>query len=320
MKLSKKLMAGFTALLLSSSVFALDWSGITTDELYNEYTGKINSGLNDFAEQLAIAVPQAATQQNVWADAYIGKLFPSFPCHLGGGFNVGLTHIDTSGLAKAASVLNIDGIEDSYFLPVFTADIRLGGILLPFDFGLTVMKTGTISTDKIGGCDLGVDFLTIGADFRYAVIDGGLVMPKLSVGAGYFYNQGKFTADSSYANTSIEYKVQTLYASVQLSKKFLFITPFVGLRGLVSNCENSWDWEITNDTAVDALEYLSKSNNAEGKVETDSFDFNAIQPQFYFGCGVNFFVVQATASITCDLRHISDSGLWSGALSLRLVM
>lgn len=319
MKLSKKLMAGFTALLLSSSVFALDWSGIT-DELYNEYTGKINSGLNDFAEQLAIAVPQAATQQNVWADAYIGKLFPAIPCHLGGGFNVGLTHIDTSGLAKAASVLNIDGIEDSYFLPVFTADIRLGGILFPFDFGLTVMKTGTISTDKIGGCDLGVDFLTIGADFRYAVIDGGLIMPKLSVGAGYFYNQGKFTADSSYANTSIEYKVQTLYASVQLSKKFLFITPFVGLRGLVSNCENSWDWEITNDAAVTALTALSKSNKSEGKVETDSFDFNAIQPQFYFGCGINFFVVQTTASITCDLRHISDSGLWSGALSLRLVM
>lgn len=318
------LTAAFAA--LSASVFAGSWlDSITADSVgeFNKRADEISGGFDDFAEQLAISVPQAATQQNVWADAYIGQLI-SIPPHLGGGVNVGLTHIDTSGLKNAIDALGLADIDikDSYYFPVFTADLRIGGVLLPFDFDIAVMKTGKMSTSGFGA-DLSVDLLTVGMDVRYALFKGGLVMPKISVGAGYFYNQGTFGVSSDYADANIDYKVHTMYAQAQISKTFLFITPFVGLRGLVSKCDNSWDWAFSGkyvgeiENINNSLENKAKLRDS-GSYKTDSFDFNAIQPQIFAGVGVNFFVLDFTLSVTADLRHIADSGLWSGAASLRL--
>ncbi len=321
MKMIKKAVVFAAAVFMASSVFAvkIDWSSIAAiSEEFDAKVKTVNEGMDDFAKQLSVAVPQAATQQNVWADAYIGKAFPSVPPHVGGGFNLGLTHIDTTGIASAAKALNIDNVENSYYFPTFTADIRIGGILLPFDFDIAVMKTGKISTDKIPGANLDVDFLTVGADFRYAVIDGGLVMPKLSVGMGYFYNQGSFGCDSNYAKANVDYKIHTMYAQVQLSKQILMLTPFVGLRGLVSKHENDWSWDIKDQTAVEAMTLVGKPTGGAGSVKSDLFDFNAVQPQIYAGLGVSFLLLDFNLSVTADLRNMQDKGLWSGAASLRL--
>lgn len=317
MKLLKKLIAVSSFFAVSAASFAFDWTSIDALDKYNQTAATLSDGLGDFCEQLAIAVPQAATQQNVWADAYIGKLFPSVPPHFGGGFNFGLTHIDTSGLAKAAETLNIKGIEDSYYFPVFTLDLRVGGVILPFDCDVVFMKTGKIGTE-IMGADLDVDFFTVGFDARYALVEGGLILPKVSVGLGYYYNQGTFNADSSYATAEINYKVQTLSMSAQLSKSFLLFTPFVGVRGLVSKYDNDWKWVIRNNSAVTQLASVTGAKTTDsGSKSSDSFDFGAIQPQVYAGVGFNIVVLQVTASVTADLRHITDSGLWSGALSVR---
>lgn len=206
---------------------------------------------------------------------------------------------------------------------MFTADLRLGGVILPFDFDIAVIKTGTLSTSQFGA-DLSVDLFTIGMDVRYALFEGGIVMPKLSVGGGYFYNQGTFEVDSDYAEADIDYKVHTLYLQAQVSKTFLFITPFLGLRGLVSKSDNSWDWSY-NETYAGAIQTAASSAGITGLKTRDSgsytkssFDFNAIQPQIFGGVGIRFFVVDFTLSLTADLRHITDDGLWSGAASLRL--
>ena len=319
MKMIKKAVVLAAAVFMSSSVFAFNWEDfVGLPDQYKETVKTVNSGMADFSKQLAIAVPQAATQQNVWADAYIGQLFPSVPPHIGGGFNMGLTHIDTSGIAKAAKELNIKNVKDDYYYPVFTADIRFGGVLLPFDFDIAVMKTGKISTDKIPGANLDVDFFTIGADFRYALLEGGLVMPKLSVGLGYFYNQGSFGCDSSYAKANVDYKIQTMYVQAQLSKQILMFTPFVGLRGLVSKHENDWSWALKEQTAVEALTLAGMASGGSGTEKSDMFDFNAIQPQIFAGIGVSFLVLDVNLSLTADLRNIKDKGLWSGAASVRL--
>lgn len=309
--------------LLSTSAFALKIGDITEDWVknFNSQADEISNGFDDFSKQLAAAVPQAATQQNVWSDAYIGQLI-SLPPHLGGGVNIGFTHIDTSGLKQAIEALQLDDIDikSSYYFPVFTADLRIGGILLPFDFDIAVMKTGKMSTSQFGA-DLDVDLLTVGMDVRYALFKGGLIMPKISVGAGYFYNQGTFGVSSDYAKANVDYKVHTMYLQAQVSKTFLFVTPFVGLRGLVSKADNTWDWAYSGAYA-EQIENVAGTLGAKvkdnGSYKTDSFDFNAIQPQIFAGVGVNFFVLDFTLSITADLRHITDDGLWSGAASLRL--
>jgi len=330
MKLTKKIMALFAVVALGSSVFAVSFNPETYVGEYNKKYAAINDGLKDFTEQLAVAVPQAAVQQNVWADAYIGKLFPSVPPHLGGGLNFGLTHMDTSGLKKACDVLAIDGMKDSYYFPVFTGDIRLGGVLLPFDADVCFVKTGSIGTE-IMGADLDVDLLALGFDVRYALLEGGLVFPKLSVGLGYLYNQGTFKAASSYADAQVDYKVHTAYLSAQVSKSFLLFTPFVGVRAMVSKYDNSYNFTmkgkaldaITSSAAYGALTTEQKAaikTAGAGSYKSDAFDFNEFQPQIYAGIGFNFLVIQTTASVTADLRNIQDKGLWSGALSVRLKM
>ena len=318
---SMKNLACMTAVALfaAGSLFAFDSTDVASFD-----TQKISDGLDDFTQELTVAIPQAATQQNVWADAYIGKLFPSVPVHLGGGFNIGVTHLNTSGLAKAAGELGIKDIKDNYYMPVFTADLRIGGIFLPFDLDLAVMKTGKIGTKQMGA-DLDFDFLTFGADFRYAIIQGNVVLPKVSVGVGYFYNQGTFSASSDYADATVDYKTQTMYVQAQVSKKILFLTPFAGVRGLVSSSDNSWNWNITDSTALAAINAYNvlypantKKSSDSGTVKSDGLDFNQLQPQIFAGVGFDFLVLQATASVTADLRNITDYGLWSGAVSLRI--
>lgn len=318
MKIFKKTLAVFAALSLSASVFAFDWTSIGAIEEYNAQCETISNGLDDFTTQLSFAIPQAASQQNVWADAYIGKLFPSVPPHLGGGFNVGFTRIDTTGLKEAASVLNITGIEDSYYYPVFTADLRIGGLFLPFDLDVAVMKTGQLDMNAMGA-DLSVDFFTVGAEARLPIWEGNLIFPKLSLGFGYFYNQGSLKAAAGgYANTKIDYKIHTMYASAQLSKTILFLTPFVGVRGFVSKYDNDWAWEIQNSAAVNVINGVGGQTSFSKNLSSDKFDFNAIQPQLFLGCGFRFIVIDFTVSVSADLRHLSDNGLWSGAASLRV--
>ena len=322
MKMNLKMTLG--AAILAFAPFALSAYSIedafADANAYKNFADTIDDGLSDFAETLAVAIPQAATQQNVWADAYIGKSFPSVPPHFGVGANMAMTRVDTSGLSKAAEALGIDGVTDSVYYPVFTADLRVGGVLLPFDVDIAVMKSGTISTDAFGA-DLDVDFLTVGADIRYALLEGGIVWPKFSVGAGYFYNQGSFGASSDDAEVNIDYKIHTMYAQVQVSKSLLIFTPFLGLRGIVSKCENEYDWRLKGDkfdAISSAADQLGVKTSGSGKYSTDSFDFGNIQPQAFAGVGVNFLVLQATLSVSADLRNLGDRGLWSGAFSLRL--
>ena len=126
------LMAGsltFT-FAISATEFADAFSAAAVDS--------ISDGLDDFSKELGFSIPQAAVQQNVYAEAFIGKIFPAVPPHFAVGIDAGLTHLNTSGLAKAADKLRISGVKDDLYLPVFNADIRIGGVIFPFDVGFLI--------------------------------------------------------------------------------------------------------------------------------------------------------------------------------------
>ena len=52
----------------------------------------VENGLNTFCDDLCDSLPNSQTTQNVWAEAWIGKIFP-FP-HLGFGINAGASTLD----------------------------------------------------------------------------------------------------------------------------------------------------------------------------------------------------------------------------------
>ncbi|MCR4821570.1 MAG: hypothetical protein K5873_01705 [Treponema sp.] len=322
MKIYKKIILSAFLFTGASWLFA-DAVSEYVDAYKNQadsYVSAFNNGLDDFAGELGFSVPQAAVQQNVYAEAFIGKLFPSIKPHFAFGINAGLTHLNTSGLSSAAGKLGISGVSDSFYFPVFNADIRVGGFILPFDLGFSFM---TLDVSKLNSMDIDftAEFLTFAVDARYAIIEDGLLKPGLSVGLGYSLNKGSFGAANDNAEADVDYDVHTLYAQVQLSKNLnipvanIGFTPFIGLRGLISNYKNDWNWKFKGDYAT-AINAASLASSGSGSASSDGF--GGFQPQIYGGLGFNFVVVQFTASICADLRHIGgDSNLWSGAMSLR---
>lgn len=328
MKLLKKLTV--SALVFAGAVSfssATDYVAIATALSDGTLSSSITDGLNDFADQLGFSVPQAAVQQNVYADAFIGKVFPSIPPHFAVGFNTGFTHLNTSGIAKAADALGISGVKSDFYFPVLNADIRIGGVFLPFDIGVSFMKLDVSSLSTMDA-DFSVDFYTIAVDARYAILEDGLICPGLSVGVGYSMNSGSFEAKNSSASASVDYDVQTLYGQLQVSKAVnipvvnIGFTPFLGLRGVISKYSNDWAWKYKGQYATQIAEAAADAGYTvatSGNGTASSDGFGGFQPQIYGGVGFNFMLIQFTASICADLRHIGgDDNLWSGALSLRL--
>ena len=372
MKFTKSIIAFSAAALLSTSVFAQPTEISLTDlaaamGMGTDFsTEGINNGMDEFGKSLLVAAPQSSVQQNVWADAYIGKFFPSRPPHFGVGFSLGGTKLDMSGLKNAASAMektvasvvgssNVDfgKIPSSFFLPSLSIDARIGGIILPFDVGFSFMMTNPSLTgvnfsdpDSIKdasqamkfnwmGFDGSLDYITLGLDVRYPIWEGNLVLPKISVGAGYVYTRGqvgvKSSEGSTKANLDLSYSTHVIFAEAQISKSFLLATVFAGGRALLSNTTTSWAWDVSTTCNYLGTDYTvyeegSGSRTAKGKsasYEHGKFDFSGIQPQLYAGVGLNFLVFQATANICADIRSFMDSdnydgALWSGALSFHV--
>jgi len=278
---------------------------------------QISEGLNEFSKELSVVVPNAATQQGVWSDAWIGNFFPSVPPHFGGGFTLGIAKLNPEGLNKSISQLNLGGesklpeIPSSLVLPTITADLKIGGVFLPFDLGLSVMKIPTVNLG-IFGSGFYFDFFTVGASLRVPIIKGNLILPKVSIGTGFMYSKGSIGVsienDTAFVNTNFETK--TIFLEAQVSKKIAIVTPFVGLRAVISDSNNNWSWKYNVSFAG-----YTVGNEEQGNVSssfTDDF-FENLQPQIFAGTSLDFLFFQTTLSASFDVKNL----IWGGNLSFR---
>ena len=374
MKKTKTLAAAFAVIALASaSLYAADYEIPISEDKKTE----IANGLNAFAGNILVAAPQAATQQNVWADAYIGKLFPSLPPHFGVGISLGGTKMDMTGLKDAATAfegmindfvpdsgdssitdqlkgtVDFGSIPDIFVMPTVSIDARIGGIFLPFDIGISAMMTNPslFSVDlsdpnsltsmsapmnfNAFGFNGSADYLTLGIDIRYCVLDGGVILPKVSVGAGYNITKGSFGISSDKsgvdANMNLSFNTQVIYVQAEVSKSIMIATVFGGARALVSNTSTSWAWNINGTKSLGGSNLIisgedSGSCNADTTSSTyqdGKWDFSGVQPQLYAGVGFNFLVFQTSLSVCADIRSFMDrtnyeEALWSGAFSFHV--
>lgn len=374
MKKTKTLAAAFAVIALASaSLYAADYKIPISEDKKTE----IANGLNAFAGNILVAAPQAATQQNVWADAYIGKLFPSLPPHFGVGISLGGTKMDMTGLKDAATAfegmindfvpdsgdssitdqlkgtVDFGSIPDIFVMPTVSIDARIGGIFLPFDIGISAMMTNPslFSVDlsdpnsltsmsapmnfNAFGFNGSADYLTLGIDVRYCVLDGGVILPKVSVGAGYNITKGSFGISSDKsgvdANMNLSFNTQVIYVQAEVSKSIMIATVFGGARALVSNTSTSWAWNINGTKSLGGNNLIisgedSGSCNADTTSSTyqdGKWDFSGVQPQLYAGVGFNFLVFQTSLSVCADIRSFMDrtnyeDALWSGAFSFHV--
>lgn len=272
-------------------------------------------GLNGLSMALAKTIPNTQLQQQVYAEAWIGKLIPG--CHFGLGVNPGVATLDITSLIKVADAMDIDisdvtsNLKDNKFVfPTIAFDARIGGIILPFDIGVSYCKINTADFgDMVDFGPLAADFYTFGIDGRYALIKGRGIFPRVSVGAGYTVTKGNFGINDDKAKAFLDFKSQTMYLSAQASVKLLFVTPFIGARVFTSATSVDWgvkdiDWhaiyggENADLNSVAANLLLPK--HFEGGASTKMFD--SINPQLFGGIGIDLFVLSLTTGVSYDFK------------------
>ena len=278
----------------------------------------VENGLNTFCDDLCDSLPNSQTTQNVWAEAWIGKIFP-FP-HLGFGINAGASKLDIVSLKDAAEALSIDvdDLRDSYAFPTVTADVRLGGLILPFDIGFTACS---IDTSKLGSMEdaldpVSFDFFAIGGDIRYALLQGGGIRPKLSIGGGFYYTDGSVKVTDDTATAALDFNSTTIFASTQASVKLLCLVPYIGGRVLFSKTSVDWsvdaDWSKIytgqSEQIKNVMNWGILPTHFEGSGESDYFE--DIRPQVFGGLGIDLFIINVTANFSYDfLSKIPAAGM-----------
>ena len=294
-------------------------SGISTKTPYKT----VVNGLNDLTDVMTDVIPNAQLQQNVWADAWIGHILPK--PNFGFGVNAGVSKLKLDSLKSAGEALGMDmgGVPSTMVFPVATVDLRVGGFFLPFDVGFTISG---LDTSKLGALDKAIspayfDFFTIGGDIRYAVLKGGAILPKVSVGLGVYHMSGHIGAEKDGSAAEMDFSATTLSLSAQVSKKLVFFVPFAGARLMFTSSSVNWkakaNWAKilkTNSNIQNAIDYGILPTHFSGG--NDKGLFEHVRPVIYGGFAFDLAVIDITVSGSYDFV----SSIPSGAVSVRFAL
>ena len=298
----KKIFTILAAVAFSAGAFAKTFTA--TD---------VNNCLGDLSIVMNKTLPNAASQQNVYSQAWIGKVFPSAPPHFAIGIEAGVTKLDLAPLGTFAEIFKIGSLPNTFVYPTITANARIGGFVLPFDIGFSCMYMN-FSNLKAAADGFGVKFFNIGGDVRYALLKGDGALPQISLGLGYYYLGGKISLDKDGVSAGIDYATHSLFGQLQVSKTFLFFTPFIGFRGIFSKSDTKWNWAVTNERIASAASYVGTETSGNGSETSSWTDF--FIPQIYGGFGIKASFFALNVSGAYDFRH----SIWNGNLSMRFQM
>jgi len=296
---------------------------------------ELQEGAAAFSKELAKSLPLNSALGLNWSDAYIGKLFPSFPPHFGVGGTFGITTMNMPVLRTLADNLGYRMPLDTskMFLPAYTLEARVGGLFSPFDVGF---KYGHLPPLGLWGQNFTMNYTLLGGDIRYALVDGksNPLYPNVSFSVGFNYLKSgigsKIKADQSFSYDSetitiaapemnLEWACKSLDFKFQLSKSILAITPYAGLGGSYawSSAGYSIKGAVTGDTSG-IREYL----NSLGLDGIDVFDNemssiikkSAFSLRIFGGFSVNLMVLRLDFTVLYSVRD----GNYGGSLGFRV--
>jgi len=227
-------------LVLISMMVLLAVAGAWAQDL-----GEFQDGFNTFADALAPTLSYNATIGNNWSDAYIGK----FP-HLGVGVAVGFTSVDIMKMDSLLEAMGIDALPDAIKeiglpMPAAALSAKLGGFILPFDIGLKAMLLPESITTSLSALGYTLDYTLFGGNVRYAVLKENILLPDVSIGAGYnrlsgslgmvldttlpTYTVGTYTLKATDPKLALSWTTDSYDFTLQVSKNLLFIRPYAGV-------------------------------------------------------------------------------------------
>ncbi len=286
----------------------------------------LRDGLNSFTDELAKTLPNTQAQQNIYAEAWIGSIFPGF--HFAGGVNAGAASLCIQPIKDTALAIGIDDCGDlpsDIVFPTIAADLRLGGFILPFDIGFNVISFDSSSLESVTGDleSLAFDFSTFGLDVRYSIFDLNLLVfkPVISVGAGFYRTSGSFKVSNDDAKAALDFTTMTYYLSAQASCKFIFVTPFVGMKLLFSQNDVNWsasaNWAniISTSGGGDLGTAAAKAllpKNFSGGTTTDFSE--GVHPLLTAGLGIDILVLKLSGGVSYDIKD----NIVGGGFNVRL--
>jgi len=204
-------------------------------------------GFQAFSADMAATLSYNATVGSIWSDAYIGQ----FP-HLGAGVALGLTAVPAASMQGLFTAMGITlpAQLEQYGLPIPAAAVavKLGGFLLPFDLGLKAMVLPPELTAELSAAGIAADYKLFGGNIRVGLVKEGFLFPDVSLGAGYnrltgsidmpvdiptqtyTFNDGSTDHMLQVTDPSLamEWTTDSFDFTLQVSKKLLFIRPFLG--------------------------------------------------------------------------------------------
>lgn len=209
------------------------------------------TGLSTFSTDFASVLSYNATVGNHWADSYIGQLL-AIPPHFGVGLAAGFTSIpldSVTALFGAAGASVPDALATIGLpVPAAAVSLKIGGIILPFDIGIKAMILPESLSSTLESLGLNATYKLFGANLRYNLLKEKLLLPEIAVGAGYNRLSGGIsmplgleapsfdfdvggtthTLALTEPDLSMEFTTDSFDFNVQVSKKLLFVRPFLG--------------------------------------------------------------------------------------------
>lgn len=301
--------------------------------------GDFQNGFTGFASALAPTLSYNATAGNNWSDAYIGNL-----PHFGIGAAVGFTSVPigelTTLIGTIASGVEIPAALSQLGLPVPAAALsaKIGGFILPFDLGLKAMMLTPEMTASLDAMGFSFDYTLFGGNVRYALLKQNVLLPDVSVGAGYNRLNGaismplgitgqSFTFNDgasdhvlavSDPDLALAWTTDSFDFTVQASKKILFIEPYLGaglsvgkstVRGGIES-QLTYDGAAVTESQVEAIrQALADGGIAMPELSADGFMFGSedATPAFrvYGGLSLSLFVVKLDTTVTYALASRS---------------
>lgn len=299
----------------------------------------MEAAFSTFSTDVAEALPVASTIGLNWSDARV-RGFP----HFGVGLSLGAVMIPEDAFISLANTLSItlpSAITDAGLgipFPAYVIDARVGIPFLPIDIGA---KLGVLTPEMSAALfsDVSVDYILAGFDIRTPIIKGNLVLPAITLSAGYNYLSGGVNASvggigdlssidlNPVINTTLSYtdpdirfawKTHTVDFKLQASKSLLIITPYAGLgyaygwskAGGGISSDITYSGGVTEDEVRDALEAAGYDFELSGDGFTILSESSGGSLRVFAGLSVNLFILKLDLNA---MYNISTASLGASA-------
>lgn len=299
----------------------------------------IEDKLTDLSKDLAGPATSSATTGLSWSDAHIGQ----FP-HFGAGIFLSSVFIPVDGINNLLEVAGEAGGETGVKLPSeltqipmgiplpsFGLDGRIGGFGIPFDIGV---KFSYVNSDLEGIGN--IDYMLIGGDFRYALLEEGALIPALSVGLGFSRLTNSVTltgllgkdielVDPTYGgglylddpDLTLGWEANVIEGKLQVSKQLLAITPYFGVNvsygfttvngGLKTAVKDGAGNKLTQQQVDDTIELARTAGADVPDIDSSGFtvskDLEAMGLKLTLGTSFNLFMVRIDLSGNYDVMN-----------------